>query len=45
MSDTGQDLPLRGAVTRRSRVAMASAHPHQAEFALAYARLTAAAVA
>jgi hypothetical protein len=30
---------------RRIRVAMASAHPHQAEFALAHARLTAAASA
>src|SRR5215212_1102170 len=30
---------------RRIRLAMASAHPHQAEFALAHARLTAAAVA
>ncbi|MFC7543697.1 IS1380 family transposase [Siccirubricoccus deserti] len=28
---------------RRIKIAMASAHPHQAEFALAYARLTAAA--
>ena len=30
---------------RRIKVAMASAHPHQAEFALAHARLTAAATA
>ena len=28
---------------RRVKLAMASAHPHQAEFALAHARLTAAA--
>jgi hypothetical protein len=30
---------------RRIKLAMASAHPHQAEFALAHARLTAAATA
>jgi DDE family transposase len=30
---------------RRIKIAMASAHPHQAEFALAHARLTAAATA
>ena len=30
---------------RRIKVAMASAHPHQAEFAFAHARLTAAATA
>ncbi|GGC73169.1 hypothetical protein GCM10011504_58240 [Siccirubricoccus deserti] len=38
-----------GALVRRSvrriKVAMASAHPHQAEFALAHARLTASAPA
>ena len=33
------------ASVRRVKVAMASAHPHQAEFALAHARLTAAAMA
>jgi len=33
------------ATVRRIKVAMASAHPHQAEFALAHTRLTAAAMA
>lgn len=32
-----------GALVRRIKIAMASAHPHQDEFALAHARLTAAA--
>ena len=34
-----------GALVRRVALAMASAHPHQPEFALAQARLTAAATA